>query len=924
MADYKNFIGKITFGLAIFITVFVGGLFAGQGEAYAASYIDANGQYCYTDGRTIYWKSNDGTTNYSTSELTTSAGIIKSILITDTRIYVAALETDDIDDDSYYFSRLYTANKSQGASFTCLKTLNIGMCSQVGKPGPNLWVDRNGVAYWHVGQVNWYKVVNTTLTSMPTMDEFPARYMSTTTYAPTSDGRIITRNARIYNAAIENTLPWMVSTQGSIFNYYLGPLGETYCHSRYEVGYDYYYKFDKLVNNNWVSAGTYDTGKLNFLFSWPSYGLDKNGVLNDNDNLTTKALTAEVISDGATGYVKFKLKFGSQYLGYSYLQYSTDGTNYTDWGYYNGNTISINTNGVTYDNIWFRAKFLAGVNNSVSSSFNNYKYTKAVKIPIIKNTPALTYTTSPVTWSKTRGFSNITITWPSVTNATGYRLWVFDGYAYRSYNMGNVNSFNSSALKIYPFASDLPLNNSVTTDIFRWAGDGRELEDRGYNLYKSTSGTTFDTRNNYWFRITAYNAYMETKQDSSYVYPTLAYATDAEAPELTAALITAEGLDKTYVRDVSIQVNSTDTASGLRYIQLSNDGTTFNNVFVADLNSAGGTDTNSVINTYNWTLSAGAGTKTVYIKAIDALGNEICLTVNTALAEDSIPPSVLEFSINDNAESTTIAEVHLTISLFDNASSESAIKMRFSNDAVLWSAWEPFQFHKAWNILNETYGGTSNVGIKTVYMQISDAAQNLTLARDNIGYNPNPPTGSITIANGVSGLWNGEQAIFTCLNSPTLSFNYATAEKIRIDRGLGIWGEWEDYSSNKVVYLNTIEGSCLIKVQVKDIYGVIGDADEYLIVIDNNKPIIKSLTGYKGATATNTSSVTLSIEAEDNTMGSLYYCYSVNGGSYTAPVSLTGSTITVSGLTTGSNTITVEVRDAVGNYTRKDIIIFRI
>ncbi|NPV30770.1 MAG: hypothetical protein HPY58_14230 [Firmicutes bacterium] len=264
------------------------------------------------------------------------------------------------------------------------------------------------------------------------------------------------------------------------------------------------------------------------------------------------------------------------------------------------------------------------------------------------------------------------------------------------------------------------------------------------------------------------------------------------------------------------------------------------------------------------------------------------------------------------------------IARLSNASTTSQMQMRFSNDGNLWSAWEPFQQTKSWDITNPTYGGTSSAGIKRVYVQVCDQAQNVALAVAEIGYNPAPPTGSVSIVGGSSGTWNGQPALFTNSDSPTLSLSYSGASQVRFDPGTGVWGDWESYASQKTVYLVKSQGACRLRVQVKDAYGVVSAPQEFIVVVDPAPPTISSLRGLNGATATRTSSAMLEITASDNLPGTLQYRYQVNGGTWSSWANLTGSTISVSGLASGANRITVEVKDAAGNAAQKSLTMFKV
>lgn len=637
-------------------------------------------------------------------------------------------------------------------------------------------------------------------------------------------------------------------------------------------------------------------------------------------------------------------------------------------------------------------------------------------------------------------------------------LYIFDGNTYRTKDLGNATSWDSRAAKIFPHPGDLPENNTVSTDPFRWDGSGLDFEDTAVRLYRSTVGTSYDSDPKFYFRVTAYNQWMETDFNASSAIKvvTMPNATDSQQPSGSCSVTSKEGLKKTFDPNVKVSFSAGDALSGVRRFGLSNNQTTWTwfpffraefadneEEFLLDdrcthaVMSESGvsylrvTDTggpsaswHGVRRAYNaenivpgqqyylkiryrtgnltqgsvavwshwrdasgnsiapsdyvlsasaswtektfvqtapsgaaqkhfiigfhqtnsgayidvdwiefgpgdgsrvldWTVTVGAGTKTVYLRVEDCVGNAATFADDIALAEDMLPPSVT-LSVNGGAESTTSATVTLTLTVQDNASTASQMQMRFSNDGNLWSPWEPFQQTKSWDITNASYGGTSSAGIKKVYAQVCDQAQNVALAVAEIGYNPTPPTGTVSIVGGTSGTWNGRPALFTNSDSPTLSLSYSGASQVRFDPGTGVWGDWEAYAAQKVVYLVKSQGACRLRVQVKDAYGVAAAPQEFVVVVDPLPPTISALRGLNGATATRTSSVTLEVTASDNLPGTLQYRYQVNGGTWSSWANLTGSTISVSGLAAGANQITVQVRDQAGNVAERSVTIFRV
>ncbi|KUG05090.1 hypothetical protein ASZ90_017579 [hydrocarbon metagenome] len=743
------------------------------------------------------------------------------------------------------------------------------------------------------------------------------------------DGNIYIEN-HYTNLYCFNTIDKVITSipkpEGSSYDFYqrqklfMGPLGEIYTFY-INVSSERNGEIYRLNEGSWeLVRESGDSDIKNFGFNQPKYNFTADGYWGST-NYNNRAMSYESLGIPDNDIVRARLKIASSYLGYAYLQISTDNENWSDYGYYTGDELVFNKSDFAgYSSVYFRAKSICGI-HAPDCSFDNWCYTGSVEIPLLSD-PVLSYTTTPTYWSNTQGKSNVTITWESVTGATGYRLWINDGYTYRSYDLGNVTEFNSSDFKIYPFIGSLTKDNSVIEDIFKWDGSGEDFDDSATNLYLTTSGTTYDNNSKYYFRVTAYNSIMQTKFENNLLNIDLASATDKTNPIVNISIGTEEGLSKTANRNIAVSISASDTDSGIKSILISEDGSTYQEVHSEALLENNSTGVTSYLEEIPWELTAGAGTKTIYVKAIDAVGNYYIRSSSVALADDIIPPSVT-LSINNGAESTTNVNVELTITAFDSGSTEDALKMRFSNNGLLWSAWETYSMTKDWNMSNVSYGGNSDIGIKNVFIQLADAAQNISLGKDTIGYNSELPSGTITISGGQLGTYNGVAALFCKTNSPTLLLNYPAATSIRVDRGLGLWGEWETYSANYPVYLLSSNGGCLIRVQVKDTYGVAGEIDKYVLVIDTEMPVINSLKGKNGATVSSSSSIDLSIEYYDN-MNNLTYSYRVNEGEWAEENSLLSTTISVTGLTNGSNTIDVRLTDIAGNTSIRSVIIFKI
>jgi len=556
-----------------------------------------------------------------------------------------------------------------------------------------------------------------------------------------------------------------------------------------------------------------------------------------------------------------------------------------------------------------------------------FNYSNESSYRTIPSTPsAPTGTTSRLAWSSTAGRSNVVLSWPAVAGANGYKVWVFDGNAYRAFDVGNTTSWNLSGARIYPDENWLnsQADNSILSDPFNHSGGGFALRDDPNKLYKKTVGTSCDNAHNYWFRVSAYNEAGESSYSANAYTPTLPDATDTGAPSGTNSTVSSEGLEKTYNTLVRVTVTAAESESGIYQILLSNDNVTYTVKYTATKGADGGTGITSYSGTFDWMVAPGAGTKIVYVKIVDAVGNSVVVSDSIALVEDMLPPSIT-LQINRGAASTTSNNVTLTILVFDNTSTSSQMQMAFSNDGNLWSLWEAYNQTKSWDITNSSYGGTTGAGVKKVYVRIYDQAQNIGLASAEIAYNPAPPTASnITFTGGVSGTFNGQPVVFVKGDMPVLNVTAAGSSLMRYDNGIGIWSDWETYVPNKQIIAAKSSGVCKIRVQVADTNRVASDPVGTLVVIDNTPPTIQKVSGQNGATAATSSTFNIVVQASDDLPSQLQACASVDGGAYGDWHDVPQNTVPVTLSTTGAHTVRVKVRDLAGNESQAYMTVFRI
>ena len=148
---------------------------------------------------------------------------------------------------------------------------------------------------------------------------------------------------------------------------------------------------------------------------------------------------------------------------------------------------------------------------------------------------------------------------------------------------------------------------------------------------------------------------------------------------------------------VTLTLSASDFPSGMSQMQFSNDGSNYSSP-------------EAYATSKSYTLS-GEGLKTVYVKYKDVSGNWSA-PVSDTITLDTAPPSGT-IEINDGAPYATSSPVTLTLS------AEDATQMQFNNENGAWSGWEVYGTSKSWPL-------SAGDGAKTVYMQLKDAAGNIS------------------------------------------------------------------------------------------------------------------------------------------------------------------------------------------------------
>lgn len=524
----------------------------------------------------------------------------------------------------------------------------------------------------------------------------------------------------------------------------------------------------------------------------------------------------------------------------------------------------------------------------------------------------LIQSTSVKTWGNPNGRIRVVLNWNKPKGATGYLIKIHDGYTWRTFtiNNGDITTWDSSTEKIYPSETILDgySTGARTIDLFNYSKGGLDLSDDPRNLYRSAQGSPYTNTQYYMFDVQAYGVNgTSLPSEHSYINSTVTSALDNEGPTGSIEVLSKDGLKKTSSTSVILNVTGSDSKSGLAGVRYSNNATTWSEL-------------EPLSSPKEWETSTGAGTKTVYMKLIDNVGNETILSDDIYLVDDITGPTVT-LGIANGASYITSKIVDLVITAYDNFSRINELKMRFSNNGYLWSAWEPFSDIKEnWDITNAAYGGTDSAGTKSIYVQVLDAAQNTGLARADIGYSTQTPTGTVSLNMGIPGTFNGEEVRFVSNANINLSLNFSNVTEMRVSMDGVSYSPWIPYESTLPITLPKGDGLTVVGVQVRNINKVISDTIKYKVVMDTTPPNIFVKTS-NGATATKTGSIELTILVTDN-ISIDSFKYKINDGSWNSLPS--NGKITVSGLAKGFHQIQVSVMDQAGNISKQTINVWSL
>ncbi|MBI2931139.1 MAG: hypothetical protein HYY16_05770 [Planctomycetes bacterium] len=340
---------------------------------------------------------------------------------------------------------------------------------------------------------------------------------------------------------------------------------------------------------------------------------------------------------------------------------------------------------------------------------------------------------------------------------------------------------------------------------------------------------------------------------------------------------------------VTLQVQSSDSSSGVASRRFSNDGISW-------------TAWEALSSSRTWTLPAGnvvqQGTRIVYVQVCDLAGN-VSSTASDSIGLDTIAPAGTVL-INGGGAWTPTSAVTLTLTGTDDLS--GIAEMRFCNDAS-WSSWRPFTASSSWTL-------AQGEGQRTVQAQFRDAAGNVsTAAIDTIGLDELAPTGSISISAGAA--WtNGVGATLT-LSAVDGGSGVAQA---RFSGDGASWSEWEAYGASRSWVLPGGDGTKSVHVQFRDALGNVSAGVSDDIGLDTVVPggTILIQNGAAWATGTWVRVYNVTIDPSPSS-GVTAVRYSNDGATWGAWATMAPSVWWAMSTGDGTKQVYAQFRDGAGN-----------
>jgi len=302
----------------------------------------------------------------------------------------------------------------------------------------------------------------------------------------------------------------------------------------------------------------------------------------------------------------------------------------------------------------------------------------------------------------------------------------------------------------------------------------------------------------------------------------------------TGSVIVDDGAAYTSLRTVTLTLSASAPITGVAEMRFSN-------------NDSDWSLWEPYASTSVFTLEPGDGAKTVFAQFRDTSG-KVSDSCSDTITLETVAPSG-SITINSGAVFTNANGVSLAPVASDNLS--GVAKMRFSNDALTWSAWQPYMASTAWTL---SFGD----GLKRVYVQFQDNAGNISDDfESSITLETQPPTGSVAIDDGAEFVTSQQVDV-----SLTAEDNLSNVTSMRLRNENTTWSQWMPFAQSKAWTLSTGNGAKSVEAQFRDAAGNISSTYSDAVTLDSSPPT-GTIAINSGESYTSSYFVTLSFDAPD-------------------------------------------------------------
>ncbi|MDI6780910.1 MAG: Ig-like domain-containing protein, partial [bacterium] len=354
--------------------------------------------------------------------------------------------------------------------------------------------------------------------------------------------------------------------------------------------------------------------------------------------------------------------------------------------------------------------------------------------------------------------------------------------------------------------------------------------------------------------------------------------------------------DDLYTNDgtVTLTISAYDPFSGVNYMSLSNDGTTWSatETYATSkvwslVNGTGGTTTN--------------GERRVYIRFVDGAGITAGTSTDKIVYDNTAPAGTM--SINHAANLTISRDVRLVIEYSDNSSqfgtstSYGVQKVRYGTDGTTWGQWESVVGIRQWRLDDVQ-------GTQTVWCELMDACGNTKVASSSINYDSNAPAGTITINSG---------AAYTTSATVTLTLEKGVASDTCWVSNDGVnWTLLSAFGTTTSTAWSLLPADGL-KFTYFKVQDTAGNVSEYVdwIVLDSTVPF-GSVVINDGAVYSTSTTLKLTLSYNDVASGVAYARYRDDAsgwGTWTTPATTT--TYSLSSSVEGLRTVYYQIKDVL-------------